>query len=70
MKKIERWVSHFVGISLAGFAGSTIWLFATERLYEPNIACKRLEMATAGLFTLIGLGWAGWNWIRAYKEES
>jgi hypothetical protein len=69
MKKIERWITYGVSLSLAVFAGSIIWLFATGRLYEPNTAWKNLEMATAGLFTLIGLGWAAWNWIKAYKES-
>lgn len=68
MNCMERCISYFIGVSLAGFASSIIWLFATTRLYEPNAAWKHLEMATAGLFGVMGLGWAVWNWIRLYHE--
>lgn len=65
----ERWISYFIGHSLAAFGFSIVWLFATHRLYEPNTAWKCLEMATAGLLGILGLGWAAWNWAKLYIKE-
>ena len=66
--KFERWVSYFVGVSLALFALSIIWLFTTGRLFEPNVAWRYLEMSVAGVFAALGFGWAAWNWIQEYKR--
>lgn len=66
----EHWVSYFVSVSLCVISLSIIWLFATNRLYEPNTPWKYLEMSVAGLFAAFGAGWAMWNFEKCYRAGS
>lgn len=66
---VERWINYCISGSLAALGFSIVWLFATERLYEPNTAVKYFEMTLAGLLGLVGAAWAIRTWIVLYREE-